>query len=257
AAAHRRASRRSRDVVEASELPRLRAGRCGPSASAALGDERTRSSARRRPVRLPAGGDLHGVASRHRPGLRIPAGGERVEARLRDDDRGPPGVGPTTIPPHRRSEDELDLRNDQRPGDRDARDHADGEAARRRRESPSGRLDVTTPGAIRALAVLVSPALLGGCTASGPAIASLDTRSWQVEDYSTLGFTLRYPPQWHLQEFNQNLGMVGLAGVGVLNVNEQLRHPYYPNGTTTGWDMRRMPGDGVVVTVEYTATIMS
>jgi hypothetical protein len=105
----------------------------------------------------------------------------------------------------------------------------------------------------RAGYVVVVAAMLGSCTGGARSTATLDTATWQSEDVPTLDLVLRYPPQWHVQEFDEQVGHVGFSGVGILNVDERLQHPSYSNGETTGWDMRRMSSDALAISVEHVA----
>jgi hypothetical protein len=70
-----------------------------------------------------------------------------------------------------------------------------------------------------------------------------------------LALQFRYPPEWHLQPFDESVGHVGFVGVVVSNVDRNLEHPQYPNGETTGWDMRGFPSDGLTISLEYAADV--
>lgn len=67
-----------------------------------------------------------------------------------------------------------------------------------------------------------------------------------------LSATYRYPPTWHIQPFEEQVGHAGFTGAVVSNVEGELHHPDLgPNEATTAWDLSDLPPDGVVISIEH------
>lgn len=66
-----------------------------------------------------------------------------------------------------------------------------------------------------------------------------------------LGIEFDYPSNWHLQEFDDNLGLAHMTGALVSNVEHGFEHPDLGEaGSTSAWDMRGLPEDLIVVSFE-------
>lgn len=66
-----------------------------------------------------------------------------------------------------------------------------------------------------------------------------------------LGIEFDYPSNWHLQEFDDNLGLASMTGALVSNVEHGFEHPDVgEGGSTSAWDMRGLPEDLIVVSFE-------
>lgn len=111
-----------------------------------------------------------------------------------------------------------------------------------------------------ALAIAVGLAgVLVAVKALGPAAhptASLDTRTWSSHDVPTLHLRFNHPPQWHVQPFDELVGRAGMIGSVVSNVDHRFRHPDLgPNRHTSAWEMRGMPDDAVVISIQHLEAI--
>lgn len=66
-----------------------------------------------------------------------------------------------------------------------------------------------------------------------------------------LGIEFDYPSNWHLQEFDDYLGLASMTGALVSNVEHDFEHPDLGEGrSTSAWDMRALPEDLIVVSFE-------
>jgi hypothetical protein len=74
--------------------------------------------------------------------------------------------------------------------------------------------------------------------------ASEDPAEWAAYSSPWGGWSLRHPPEWEVQPFDQAVGGIALAGILVSNTNFRFRHPH---GGTTLWDMRGLPPEAVVL----------
>jgi hypothetical protein len=83
-----------------------------------------------------------------------------------------------------------------------------------RRNRPSHR---------QALVMLLT---LAACTPQPSGPTSLDVSTWRVQAVQGFDLRVRYPPQWHLQLFEEEVGHVGFQGVGVVSVDRDLQHPH-------------------------------
>ena len=79
------------------------------------------------------------------------------------------------------------------------------------------------------------------------------SKNWPMGSVPQLGLSFRYPPRWHLQPFNENVGTVGFVGTLISNTSLVFHHPPVHNGATTDWDMRGLPEDGVAISIEHIA----
>jgi hypothetical protein len=87
-------------------------------------------------------------------------------------------------------------------------------------------------------------------------VASLDVDTWRTVDIATLGVSFRYPPQWHVQHFDELVGRAGFTGAVVSNVRDTFRHPDLgSNEHTSAWDLRGLPSDSVVISIERVTAI--
>ena len=97
-------------------------------------------------------------------------------------------------------------------------------------------------------------------TALGPAdrpAASLDTSTWSSHEIDTLRLTFDHPPRWRVQPFDEFLGTAGFFGSVVSNVDHRFRHPDLgPNEYTSAWDLRDVPDDAVVISIEQVDAIV-
>jgi hypothetical protein len=75
-------------------------------------------------------------------------------------------------------------------------------------------------------------------------------RSWPEGTVPQLGLSFRYPPQWRLQPFDENLAG-GFVGVLISDTDLVFHHPPVHNGATSDWDMRGLPDDGVAIAIEH------
>ena len=75
-------------------------------------------------------------------------------------------------------------------------------------------------------------------------------RNWPIGSVPQLGLSFRYPPQWRLQPFDENLGG-GFVGVLISDTDLVFHHPPVHNGATSAWDMRGLPADGVAISIEH------
>ena len=76
-------------------------------------------------------------------------------------------------------------------------------------------------------------------------------KNWPEGTVPQLGLSFRYPPQWHLQPFNEEIGAAGYRGVLVSNSDQGFQHPSVrPGSFTFAWDLRDLPADGVVISIE-------
>ncbi len=73
---------------------------------------------------------------------------------------------------------------------------------------------------------------------------------WPTGSIPQLGLSFRYPPEWRLQPFNENLAG-GFVGVLISDTDLVFHHPPVHNGATSGWDMRGLPDDGVAISIEH------
>jgi hypothetical protein len=81
-------------------------------------------------------------------------------------------------------------------------------------------------------------------------VTSLDTTKWETYRDGQLGWSMAYPPGWHLQTFDEG-GHGTFRGVLVSNVEFDFRHPDLKDTGTTAWDMRGLPTHAVVVQFQY------
>nr|MBA3728147.1 hypothetical protein [Actinomycetota bacterium] len=76
---------------------------------------------------------------------------------------------------------------------------------------------------------------------------------WRLYEQADLGWSLRYPPSWRVQEYNEFCSPRGNAqtmGVLVTNVRHVFRHPEVPTGCPSVWDMRGLPSDLVFISFD-------
>lgn len=66
-----------------------------------------------------------------------------------------------------------------------------------------------------------------------------------------LGIEFDYPSNWHLQGFDDHLGLAYVTGALVSNVEHEFEHPDLGEGNgTSAWDMRGLPDDLIVLSFE-------
>jgi hypothetical protein len=86
--------------------------------------------------------------------------------------------------------------------------------------------------------------------------ASLDTRTWSSHDIPALHLAFDHPPEWRVQPFDELVGHAGFVGSVVSNVDQRFRHPDLgPNEFTSAWDLRDVPEDAVVISIEQVDAI--
>jgi hypothetical protein len=67
---------------------------------------------------------------------------------------------------------------------------------------------------------------------------------------SRLGVSARVPPAWHIQAFDNNVGLATHTGFVVSNVAHTFTYPDLTGGrSTSGWDMTELPSYAVVVEI--------
>lgn len=75
-----------------------------------------------------------------------------------------------------------------------------------------------------------------------------DTWEWRTYRDPELGWSMAYPPGWHLQTFDEQFLGPTFRGALVANVDFQFRHPDLGQGRhTSAWDMRELPSHAMVV----------
>jgi hypothetical protein len=78
------------------------------------------------------------------------------------------------------------------------------------------------------------------------------TAGWARGEIEMLGATFQYPSSWHLQPFEERVGLAGFTGVVVSNVEGDLHHPDLgADGATSAWDLSGLPPGGVVISIEH------
>lgn len=77
------------------------------------------------------------------------------------------------------------------------------------------------------------------------------TSQMSTHQLPELGIEFDYPWNWHLQEFDENLGLASMTGALVSNIRHDLHHPDLgPDEGTSAWDMRGLPEDLIVISFE-------
>jgi hypothetical protein len=85
-----------------------------------------------------------------------------------------------------------------------------------------------------------------GCTQSGGVIDA-SPQSTRYTD-PRLGWSWRYPSNWHLQTFSGMIGRGFLRGALITNLDHGFHHPNCGTGCSTSlWDMHGTPGDLVAI----------
>jgi hypothetical protein len=101
-----------------------------------------------------------------------------------------------------------------------------------------------------AVAVAGTAFLVKAFSERSPQVGS-EPGAWATYDLGKIGLTIDYPPEWRIQPFDEAVGHMAMAGVIVSNTSIEFHHPDLgPNAYTSDWDMRDLPQDGVVLSVE-------
>jgi hypothetical protein len=109
--------------------------------------------------------------------------------------------------------------------------------------------------AAAAVAVVVAAAgtvfAVGALTPERGPEPGMDPTNWPVHEVHQLGLTFRYPSTWRVQPFEEMVGHAGFTGAVVSNLDHTFRHPDLgPNEATSAWDLRGLPDDAVVLSIE-------
>ena len=74
---------------------------------------------------------------------------------------------------------------------------------------------------------------------------------WPTGTVKDLKLSFRYPPQWRLQPFAEEIGTIYFQGVLISNTDLTFHHPKPSDGgETSAWDLSDLPADGVVISIE-------
>jgi hypothetical protein len=97
--------------------------------------------------------------------------------------------------------------------------------------------------------ILVATSVIGPTVDLG----SLNTSTWRTRDVKPLRMTFSYPPQWHVQPFDEVIGgHAGFTGVIASNVSHTFRHPDLGRQEyTSAWDLRGLPDGTVAISIEH------
>jgi hypothetical protein len=87
-------------------------------------------------------------------------------------------------------------------------------------------------------------------------VASLDTSTWSTREIVEMRLAFSYPSEWHLQPVDERLGRAEMIGSVVSNIDHRFLHPDLgPNSSTSAWDLRGLPDDAVVLSIEHVEAI--
>jgi hypothetical protein len=102
-----------------------------------------------------------------------------------------------------------------------------------------------------AVAIAGTVVLVQAFAQRGPEVGS-EPEVWTTYDLAKIGLSVDYPAGWRLQPFDELAGHIGISGgVIVSNTSIEFHHPNLgPNEYTSDWDMRDLPRDGVVLSIE-------
>jgi hypothetical protein len=115
----------------------------------------------------------------------------------------------------------------------------------------SGRrsLTVLIAAAVGLTAILIANSALGPTERR---IGPLDTSAWRTSEVPTLHLKFRHPDSWFVQVVDETIGHIGFQGAAVSNIRHRFRHPDLGrNEATSLWDLRELPPDSVVVSIEH------
>jgi hypothetical protein len=75
--------------------------------------------------------------------------------------------------------------------------------------------------------------------------------NWPTGSVPQLGLSFRYPPQWRLQPFREEVGVAAFVGTLISDTDLEFHHPAVRAGSfTSAWDMNGLPADGVAISIE-------
>jgi hypothetical protein len=101
-----------------------------------------------------------------------------------------------------------------------------------------------------AVAVAGTALLVKAFSEQSPQLGS-EPGTWATYDLGKIGLTIDYPAAWRIQPFDEMVGHIGMSGVIVSNTSIEFHHPDLgPNEYTNDWDMRDLPQNGVVLSIE-------
>jgi hypothetical protein len=101
-----------------------------------------------------------------------------------------------------------------------------------------------------AVAIAGTLLLVQAFAQQGPKVGS-EPDAWTSYDLERIGLTIDYPVAWRIQPFDEYVGHLGMSGVIVTNTSIEFHHPDLdPNEYTSDWDMRGLPQNGVVLSIE-------
>jgi hypothetical protein len=134
------------------------------------------------------------------------------------------------------------------------------EARRPRPNVPS----VPTPrrhvGTIAVALVIALAGTLFAVIALGPTgrpFASLDPTTWSTHQIGAMHLAFNSPGEWYVQPVEELVGHAGMVGSVVSNVDHRFRHPDLgPNEFTSAWELRGLPADAVVISIEQIDAIV-
>jgi hypothetical protein len=129
------------------------------------------------------------------------------------------------------------------------------------RRSSGGRAVAFVPGRRRAITFAVAAAvgiasIFVATSVIGPTppdLGSLDTSTWRTRHVEPLRMTFRYPPQWHVQPFDEVIGgHAGFTGALVSNISHRFQHPNLGRDEyTSAWDLSGLPDGTIVISIEH------
>lgn len=90
-----------------------------------------------------------------------------------------------------------------------------------------------------------------GVVEPGP---SGEWRTYRDPDY---GWTIQYPPTWHIQHVADHKFEHDADGALLSNIDHEFRHPHITNGWTSMWDMREQPDNLIVIQFAHIVAIHS
>jgi hypothetical protein len=104
--------------------------------------------------------------------------------------------------------------------------------------------------AVAAAVMVALPMALAVVVTGSPA------HTWTTWIDPRTGVAGRYPADWHLQSFDDNLGLATHTGMVFSNVAHHFEYPDLPEGrATSAWDYEDLPDDAVVIEVSQTVRL--
>jgi hypothetical protein len=100
------------------------------------------------------------------------------------------------------------------------------------------------------IALMLVVLVTGACTSSSPS-PTASPPAWKTYTDTKYGWTISYPPDWHVQPYAEMLGQTFIRGLLVSNTQHHFVHPDLgANSYTSAWSMEGLPSDAVVLEIQ-------